>query len=162
MATASWDFSGFAPSGNGMNSVLGDLMGPACKAFWDERVRSMPSVFGRLAFVSSLRASQDGKYAFGDLEARFGSEASQRALKATHLQTFWEWLEYSLEEKQADLDIYLNSLPDHRRQIVESWHSGKPYTFFVPYCATEAELELYSSELDLLFALLACEYGLLQ
>jgi hypothetical protein len=158
MTAASWEFSGFT-TGAGVGSVLGDLMAPASKAFWDERVRTMPSVFGRLAFVSSLRSGDSNLYSFRDLESRFGVDASQRALKATHLQTFWEWLEYSLEEKQADLELYLGSLPDHRRQIVESWRSGKPYTFFVPKCATEAELELYSAELDLLFGLLACEYG---
>jgi hypothetical protein len=142
-----------------VGSVLSELVAPAAKAFWDERLRQMPCVFGRLAFLTSLRDPNTGTYRLAELEGRFGPEAVHRALRSTHLQAFWEWLEFSLEEKRADLALYLSMLPDHRRVVLQSWKQLQPHESFLPLLATEAERELYMSELDAILAVLREEYG---
>lgn len=142
------------------SSVLADLMAPAAKAFWDEQMRQMPCVFGRLSLLASLRDSNQAVYQTPELVNRFGPDATNRALRATHLQVFWEWLEFSLEEKRADLELYLSLLPDSKRLVVSSWLQLRPYRMHVPHYATEAEVDIYLSELETLLELLRAELDL--
>lgn len=144
----------FPPS----HSIVEDLTAPAGKAFWAERLAQMPSVFARLAYLTSLRHPHRGTYSLPELNLRFGDLSTHRALQATHIQVFWEWLEFNLEEKCADIKLYLSTLPDPKNQVLEHWKLSRPYMAFLPPQIAEGEADLFFSELEALLQLLRAEF----
>jgi hypothetical protein len=73
---------------------------------WRNTLSQIPSVFGRLVYLSSLRSGTSGRYEHHGLAMTFGEEESHLALSASHQETFAAWLSFSLEQQKADLDLY--------------------------------------------------------
>ena len=89
----------------------------------------------------------------------FGDHDASRALQEAHENAFAEWLGYTLEQQKADLDLYLSSLDENKRTIVETWLKLTPYQNLVPTVVMEMERELYVADLRALLDLLRNEYG---
>ncbi len=79
----------------------------------------IPSHFGRLMYLSSLRDPNSGAYRHYGLQAAFGREQSSVALQTSHTRTFRDWLKLELSEKHADLLAYLESLDDPNGLVVK-------------------------------------------
>ncbi|HEY6371913.1 MAG TPA: hypothetical protein VIX37_15145, partial [Candidatus Sulfotelmatobacter sp.] len=75
---------------------------------WRMTVLQIPTLFGRLVFLASLR-DPSGHYYDQDLALALGTEEVNRSLCNSHHQIFQQWLGYSLEEQKYDLDEYLSS-----------------------------------------------------
>jgi len=75
------------------------------------------------------------------------------------VQTFSEWLCFNLEQQMADLNLYLSSLADERRQVIDTWLRLETFRTVVPTSATRTESELYRSDFRILLGLLKNEYG---
>ena len=131
----------------------------AAADLWRHTLSQIPSVFGRLVYLSSLRNVNTDKYEHHGFALLFGEKQADRTLRQSHVQAFSEWLNFDLEEQKADLDLYLSSLGGDKRAIVEAWLRLAPYRHLIPSSARHAERELYLSDFKLLLELLKNEYG---
>ena len=125
--------------------------GPAAEV-WQNVLRRIPTLFGRLVYLSSLRDSGTGRYMHPVLTRMLGGEDADRALCHSHHRVFSQWLASSLEEQKADLDDYLRmtgGLTDVFRR----------YRNLAPSTAHEVERQLYLTDLETLLELLRFEQG---
>lgn len=126
---------------------------------WRNTLSQIPSVFGRLVYLASLRNLNNGRYEHHGLALLFGEEESNRALKKSHSKVFAEWLAFSVEQQKADLDLYLAGLAEDKRTIVETWLKLAPYQSLVPTSVRGVERRLYISDLTALMELLRNVYA---
>jgi hypothetical protein len=127
---------------------------------WRTTLAQIPSLFGRLVYLSSLRSGNTGQYEHHGLAQVFGDEEADRALMQSHIETFASWLAYSLEQQKADLDLYLSALTSDRAAIVDNWMKGTPYRNLVPFSARQSERDLFGCDFEALLELLRREYRL--
>ena len=92
--------------------VRGVLERSAAVDFWKRTLSAIPTAYGRLVYLASLRDPTSGIYRHHGLAATFGREDSTRALKESHERCFIEWLGLDLESKTGDLRDYIDSLED--------------------------------------------------
>ncbi len=131
----------------------------ASASLWLRTLAQIPSLFGRLAYLSSLRDSNSDSYQHHGLAMVFGEAEANQALRESHEKAFAEWLMYGLEQQKADLDLYLSTLDTPKRLLLESWQRLTPYQNLVPSRAESAQRSLYLSDLETLLRLLRNEYG---
>lgn len=131
----------------------------AASDLWRNTLSQIPSIFGRMVYLSSLRNSNSGKYEHHGLALVFGEEEADRALRASHDHAFAEWLSYTLEQQKADLDLYLAALLENKSVILETWLRLAPYRNLIPSSVPALERKLYLTEFETLLALLKNEYG---
>lgn len=118
---------------------------------WRKTLQQIPTLFGQLVFLASLRDPATGRYYHQGLAQSVGSEEADRSLCNSHHQVFQQWLGYSLSEQKSDLDEYL-SLGTAPRYAL-------PYRKLVPATAREVERQLYLTDLETLLELLKFEHG---
>ena len=126
---------------------------------WRLTLSQIPTTFGRLVFLSTLRDANTGIYAHFGFAQRVGADIADETLKQSHLQCFAEWLSFGLEEQKADLDLYLSGIDTDKRTILETWTRTKPYRNLIPAAAPEVERTLYNSDLETLLELLTNVHG---
>lgn len=126
---------------------------------WRHTLSQIPTTFGRLVFLSTLRDPNTGVYAHYGFAQRVGEDAADEALRQSHSQCFSEWLAFSLEEQKADLDLYLSGIDSDKKTIVGTWIRTKPYRNLIPASAMDVERRLYNSDLEALLELLTVVHG---
>ena len=122
-------------------------------------LQQIPTIFGRLVYLSSLRNHSSGHYEHELLARVFGNEDADHALRNKHRQIFSEWLERSLDEQKNDLLEYLGGFSTAAEPAAEVERS-LPYRNLIPPAAREVERLLYLTDLETLFDLLRVERGL--
>ncbi|MGC9969473.1 MAG: hypothetical protein ABSE56_02665 [Bryobacteraceae bacterium] len=137
----------------------GSLERGAASDLWRNTLSQIPSVFGRLVYLCSLRDPNSGLYQHYGLAQVFSDEEADRVLRQSHEQTFAEWLCFNLEQQKADLDLYLAGLNGNRRTILDTWIRLTPYRGLIPSVVREVERRLYLSDLETILELLKNEYG---
>lgn len=131
--------------------VAGDL--------WRNTLGQIPSVFGRLVYLASLRDANTGRYEHHGMAQIFGEEEAHEALRDSHSLTFSEWLCLDLERQKADLDLYLSAFNTDKPTILRTWIRLAPYRNLVPASIREVENRLYLGDLETLLELLRNEYS---
>jgi hypothetical protein len=131
----------------------------AAPDLWRHTLSHISTVFGRLAYLSSLRELNSGKYQHHGLAQVFGDDEADRALRQSHAQTFAEWLCFDLEQQKTDVVNYLAELQESRRQVIETWLRVSTYQSYIPGSATITQRELYLSDFGTIMELLKNEYG---
>jgi hypothetical protein len=126
---------------------------------WRHTLSQIPTTFGRLVFLSTLRDPNTGVYAHYGFAQRVGEEVSAATLRQSHEQCFAEWINFKLEEQKADLDLYLSGIEGDKRTILDTWLRTKPYRSLIPVSAQEIEKQLYYSDLETLLELLSTVHG---
>jgi len=134
------------PKGALERSATGDLL--------KHTLSRIPTVFGRLAYLASLRDSNSGVYHHHGLTILFGREESVKALKESHQHAFFEWVGFPLGEKNEDLGHYLAGLEEPREIVVEHWLRSRIYKTYIPTSARQMERELFSSDLEALLEII--------
>jgi hypothetical protein len=122
----------------------------ATEDLWRHTLSRIPTVFGRLMYLASLRDPNSGIYRHHGLSVAFGRDDSNRALKDSHHKTFREWLKLPLAERSADLSLYLGALEDPTDVVVDHWLSSKQYREQVPSSARTMERELFTQDFEIL------------
>lgn len=131
----------------------------AAADIWKKTLSQIPSIFGRMVYLASLRNSNSGDYEHHGVAQFFGAENASTALGESHQEVFAEWLCMDLPQQKRDLDVYLSGLEGVRRTVLSTWLRLEPYRGCVPASAREVERELYLADLETLLALLRNEYG---
>jgi hypothetical protein len=90
----------------------------------------MPSVFGRLWYLSSLWDENTDRYRERFMSRIFGEETSDRALRHVHKETFYKWLSLTLHQREADLDDYLRNF--ETKSLLECWIQMSLYRELLP------------------------------
>ena len=132
--------------------------GPASD-LWRNTLSQIPTVFGRLIYLSALRGPNSGVYEHHGLSLVFGPRAANEALRRSHEETFREWLGFGLEQQKADLDLYLTGLVDERAAVVDTWLRLNPYRNLMPLSARATEQELFLVDFKALLEILRNAYG---
>jgi hypothetical protein len=136
----------FKPKGVLERTALADL--------WKHTLSQIPTLYGRLAYLASLRDPNSGVYRHHGLSMAFGREESGQALKQSHEKTFSEWLNLALAEKSADLGSYLRELEDPQRSVAVHWLRSDHYRAHIPDSARPMECQLFQTDLEALLRLL--------
>lgn len=136
----------FKPKGALERSAAGDL--------WKHTLSRLPTVYGRLVYLASLRDANSGIYRHHGLTAMFGREETAKALRESHQDAFHEWLNLPLAEKYEQLISYLNELEDSSAIVLEHWIQARPYKSLLPDGARKMEVELFSRELNALLEII--------
>ena len=131
----------------------------AAADLWRHTLSQIPSVFGRLVYLSSLRNSNTNGYEHHGFALMFGGDVSNVTLRESHATAFCEWLCFTLEQQKADLDLYLSALGIEREILVDAWLRLTPYRHLIPDAVRTAERDLYLVDLETLLTLIKNEYG---
>ena len=114
----------------------------------------IPTTFGRLVYLVSLRDPNTGIYRHFGVAQQFGEEEAGEVLSQSHMDVFNEWLSFTLEQRKADLDCYLSGIPGDRAMILDTWLRLPPYHNLIPATAQPSQRDFYLSDLKALIALL--------
>ncbi len=122
----------------------------AAADLWKRTLSQIPTVYGRLSYLASLRDPNSGAYRHHGLAALYGREESARALKSSHEQVFLEWNDMSMREKRLDLGRHLSTLPEPAGVVVNYMLDSRIYASQAPASAMQMEQELFSTDLEAL------------
>lgn len=126
-----------------------------------ELLSSIPTIYGRLVLLSSLRDPNSGRYDHFDTGVRLGEDAAHRLLESVHIEAYREWLSMNLEQQRADLMLYLVSVGMDRKQVLRTWIVTAPFRSLIPLRTQPVEQDVYLSDMQTLLDLLMNEYGAL-
>ena len=131
----------------------------AAADLWRNTLAQIPTLFGRLWYLASLRDQNTGTYQHFGLAQRFDSEEANRVLRQSHLKVFEQWLCYSLEQQKNEADEYLQSQEGDPAVIISNWLRLAPYRNCIPVGTREVERKLFMSDLKIVLELLRNEYS---
>jgi hypothetical protein len=78
---------------------------------FEEALPGIPTVFGKLAWISSFRVAGSDKYRSPDLEEIVHPDIASSALRNLHNRLFASWLALRLREQSRDLTGHLETVP---------------------------------------------------
>lgn len=131
----------------------------AAADLWRNTLSQIPTTFGRLVYLSSLRDLNSGGYEHHGLSQIFGPKEADRTLRHSHMQVFSAWLNFNLEQQKTELEEYLGGLEDDIRIVLATWIRLAPYRNLIPARAREVERQLYLTDLETVLELLTREHG---
>jgi len=115
---------------------------------------AIPSLYGRLTYLASLRDLSSGHYDHDGLAALYPDGAIQEALQLCHEQIFERILENPLEQQEQDLRKCLESMRDGMTTTVEHWRRMEAYRVLPPEEAPRYLKDLFCSNLRALLEIL--------
>src|SRR5262249_26886406 len=146
--------------------LKGGLERSASADFFKNTVSQIPSIYGRLAYLASLRDPNTGNYRHHGLTVVFGREKSNNAMRDTHEKVFQHWLEMPLQEKHQDVADYLESLDTQESldpsAVVEYWTRSRLYQTHPPASASDGDKQLFFSHLGMVLEILKRAYAVPQ
>jgi hypothetical protein len=137
----------------------GSLERSAAADLFKHTLSRIPTIFGRISYLASLRDANTGTYRHHGLSSTFGRQQSVQALTDSHRRAFQEWLRMPLSGKHADLRDHLAALDEPARTVLKHWRESRVYLTYLPPGSTAAEKELFFSELEMLVDLLSFSAG---
>jgi hypothetical protein len=130
---------------------------PAKVDLWRRTLDQIPTLYGRLVYLTGLRNTDSGEYQHYGLALSYGAKAADQALRESHWETFQQWLSSPLAQQKADVLEYMMVLPTAREVLVETWLQIAPYRNLPPAEARFEERELFCADLETLLNLLKNE-----
>jgi hypothetical protein len=126
---------------------------------WKRTLSAIPTLIGRVAYLSSLRNVHTGSYEHAGLAQRIGENGVDRVLRQSHMRVFQEWLCFGLATQKDELDEYFSGLEGDRREIISNWLTLEPWHNWVPGESRDVERKLFSADLAVILELIRVEYG---
>jgi hypothetical protein len=124
--------------------------GPAADV-WRRQLSQIPTLFGRLVYLASMRDENTGRYSHEILVRLQGPEEADRTLRHSHQQVFSQWIASSLADQKADLDGYMSEVGGRTQSL---WR----YRNVVPTLIRDVERQLYLTDFETLLLLLQFEH----
>jgi hypothetical protein len=118
---------------------------------------AIPSLYGRLTYLASLRDLSSGRYHHEGLLALYPAEAIQQALKLCHEQVFERILETPLARQEGDLRDCLAGMEGGLEAAVDHWRRMETYRLLLPENPPGYLKDLFCSNLRALLAILQKE-----
>lgn len=131
----------------------------AAADLWRHTLSQIPSLLGRLIYLSSLRDPNSSRYQHHGLAAVFGDDEAHAAMERSHEECFAQWLEFGLEDQKSDLEMYFAGLEEDKKQVVATWSRIHSYRNLPPQSALAVERDLFAGDLEILLTLLRNELG---
>jgi hypothetical protein len=129
----------------------------SAEELWRHTLSQIPSSFGRLVYLASLRDQNTGRYEHHGLSQMFGEEEADQTLRQSHEQTFADWLRFDLRQQKEDLDLYLSAFQVEKRTILATWIRLAPYRNLTPTTVQGPDRRLYLSDIEAILELLNSE-----
>ena len=126
---------------------------------WQRTLSGIPTLIGRVAYLSSLRNVHTGTYEHFGLAQRIGENEVDRIIRRSHISVFQDWLCFGLERQKDELEEYFSGLEGDRREIVSNWLKLEPWTNWVPGESRDVERSLFTADLAVVLELIRVEYG---
>lgn len=139
--------------------LKGTLERSASADLWKQTLSRIPTAYGRLAYLVSLRDPNSGIYRHHGLAAVFGRDESARALRESHEQAFLEWLQLDLASKTADLRKYVDALEEDHALVLKYLASTARNELQLPECARQGDRLLFHRDFETAVALLTSGFG---
>jgi hypothetical protein len=133
--------------------------GNAAEDLWRNTLAQIPTLFGRLWYLASLRDHNTGTYQHFGLAQRFSETEANLVLRQSHLKVFEQWLCYSLEQQKNEVDEYLQGQDGDPKLIITNWLKLALYRNCIPVGTREVERKLFMSDLKIVLELLRNEYA---
>ncbi len=126
---------------------------------WARTLSQIPTTFGKIVYLASLRNENSGRYQHFGLAQLYTDDEADAVLRLSHEEAFGEWLNFPLAQQRGDLERYLESIEDEKSAVLRTWLTLAPYRNLIPAQAGAAERELYVSDLELILELLRDEFS---
>jgi hypothetical protein len=121
--------------------------------FSSQTLAAIPTDFGRLYYVSSLKDADSGRYEHDGLRTLYSENAVQAGLSHCHEELFSRILETPLREQERDLHACLGSAGDKYRDVVESWRETRYFKEMCPEGLPDYLHDLFCSNMGALLAI---------
>jgi len=118
---------------------------------------AIPSLYGRLAYLASLRDLSSGRYHHEGLAALYPEEAIQEAVGLCHEQVFERVLETPLAMQEDDLRACLSCMEDGLGPAIDHWQRMETYRVLLPENPPDYLRDLFCSNLRALLEILQTE-----
>jgi hypothetical protein len=125
--------------------------------FTSRTLAAIPSDFGRLYYVSSLRDSLTGRYQHDGLMDVYSDNSVQEALGQCHEELFSRILETPLAEQERDLRKCLGATGSKFWTFVDSWQNDKSFQTMCPEGLPSYLKDLFCSNLAALLAIFSSQ-----
>ncbi len=125
----------------------------ASPEFWRSMILQIPTVFGRIVYLSSLGNPKTRQYEHHGLYRVCGVDA-HRVIAASHEAVFVEWLQLDLAAQIEDLSLYFGSLGKDLPELVETFVNSEPHRAYVPAGAKTADCATFSADMTSLLAIM--------
>jgi hypothetical protein len=125
---------------------------------WRHTLDRIPTLFGRVLYLSSLRNQASGAYEHPGLAQMVGHEEAGETLRRSHARLFQDWLCLNLEQQRTDLREYLAETANPSAMLAD-WSVSAPYQGWTPPTAQDFERRLFAGDLETLLPLLTHEFG---
>lgn len=122
--------------------------------FTERTLAAIPSEFGRLLYISTLRDLATGRYVHAGLEERYSEGAVHEVFAGSHREILTRILETPLEQQIVDLGRCLETMRGERRELAKQWRELEFYRAMLPLGLPSYVRELFCSNLETLLSIL--------
>ena len=84
----------------------------AMRDVWERTLDQISSTFGKIAYLTSLRNENSGRYQHFGLAQIYSDDGADQVLRTSHEAVFRQWLNYELEPQTRDIERYLDGVED--------------------------------------------------
>ena len=131
----------------------------AASNLWRHTLGQIPSLFGRLSYLASLRNLNSGQYEHFGLAQRFDATEADLVLRESHIQVFNQWISSGLQEQKSDLEEYLGTVDADLRAVIANWIRVAPYQTCLPAETRQVERDLFLADLGRILEMLKFEHA---
>lgn len=121
---------------------------------WGRDLVEIETAYGRLVYLAGLRDLNSGRYEHYAAEPDLRKRVHAFFLRL-HEAIFREWVNYTLERKKADIELYIDGLDSiDRAELIDAWLRLTPYKNLVPAAITGPDREKHISDFEAILGLL--------
>ncbi|HEY3744449.1 MAG TPA: hypothetical protein VGL53_31615 [Bryobacteraceae bacterium] len=131
----------------------------AVEDLWRVTLSQIPSLLGRLVYLSSLRDPNTGLYSHHGLAQRFDAASADVAIGESHQDAFGRWLLLKVGEQREDCELYWSSLLEEKRLVAEMWIKTESYRSLFPASASPAQRADFNAHMEILLEWLRNVYA---
>jgi hypothetical protein len=113
---------------------------------WRRTLMQIPSVFGRLVYLASLRDPNTGSYQHFGFAQQVGEKEAEKTLRRSHSNIFSDWLCFSLPEQREQVETYLCEKGAEGPRVLANWKEWLPVTNWIPPQTLPVQRDLFQSD----------------
>jgi hypothetical protein len=128
-----------------------------------ERIRSrelsgLRSEFSALAYLSSTRDYNSGRYFHDGLVRRYGEEVMEKAMTVSHEEVFERLINAPLSELVRQMELYVRAIPETPAIVLGAWRKLEPFRVLIPMNSDPISVKIFISNVRVALAALQ-SYG---